>query len=76
MSSSQALRAEKCTHTQIITKAGYQPTPINISQARIQWISGVAGGGALISVNLGHTLALWVSDFFLCVGLIRVELLH
>ena len=77
MSSSQALRAEKCTHTQIIAKAENQPTPINILQARIQWISGVAGGGALISVNLGHALALWVSEVFFCVwDLFRVELLH
>lgn len=77
MSSSQAFRAEKCAHTNqiTITKAENQPTPINILQARVQWISGVAGGG-LISVNLGHTLSLLVSDFFLCVGLIRVELLH
>ena len=55
------------THTQIIAKAENQPTPINILQARIQWISGVAGGGALISVNLGHALALWVSEVFFCV---------
>jgi hypothetical protein len=57
----------KNAHTQIITKAENQPTPINILQARVQWISGVAGGGALISVNLGHALALWVSEVFFCV---------